>query len=46
MKTEAKAVENAVQKALQQGFRTKDIYTEGNKLLGTKEMGKKITELV
>ena len=46
LKNEAMAVESAVKKALQQGFRTKDIYTEGTKLLGTKEMGKKVADIL
>ena len=46
LKKEAAAVEGAVKKALQQGYRTRDIYAEGMKLLGTREMGKKIAEFV
>ncbi|PJI08822.1 MULTISPECIES: 3-isopropylmalate dehydrogenase [Clostridium] len=36
----AKDIENAVQKVLNKGYRTGDIYTEGTKKVGTKEMGK------
>ncbi|HLT99306.1 MAG TPA: 3-isopropylmalate dehydrogenase [Burkholderiaceae bacterium] len=32
-------VENAVQKVLEQGLRTADIYEEGTELVGTKQMG-------
>ena len=41
---EAKAVESAVTKVLNDGYRTADIMDEGGKLLGTKEMGDKIVE--
>jgi len=36
---EADAVEKAVSGALEAGYRTKDIYTEGTKLVNTEEMG-------
>ena len=36
---EAKELENAVQKVLNDGIRTKDILSEGNKEVSTKEMG-------
>lgn len=36
---EAKLVEDAVQKVLEEGYRTGDIMSEGMKLVGTKEMG-------
>ena len=39
---EAKYIESAVAKVLDDGFRTGDIMDEGGKLLGTKEMGDKI----
>lgn len=41
---EAKAIENAVTKVLNDGWRTADIMDEGGKLLGTKEMGDKVVE--
>lgn len=41
---EAKAVEDAVTKVLNDGWRTADIMDEGGKLLGTKEMGDKVVE--
>lgn len=40
----AKDIENAVQKVLDKGYRTGDIYTEGTKKVGTKEMGKLVLE--
>jgi len=46
LEKEAAAVENAVEKTLQEGYRTRDIAdqeTPADKLLGTKEMGEKIT---
>ena len=36
---EARAVEDAVQKVLSDGWRTGDIMSEGCRLVGTKEMG-------
>ena len=42
--TEADAIENAVHKTLQQGFRTGDIMEEGKTRLGTVEMGSKVVE--
>jgi 3-isopropylmalate dehydrogenase len=43
---EATAVENAVSKTLAEGYRTKDIMTDGMKLAGTAEMGKLIAERI
>ncbi len=40
--TEAKAVEDAVMAVLVDGYRTYDIYTEGMKKVGTREMGDQI----
>ena len=40
--TEADAVETAVRKALQQGFRTGDIMEPGMTLVGTREMGEQV----
>jgi 3-isopropylmalate dehydrogenase len=37
-------IENAVKKVLQQGYRTKDIMSEGMKEVGTKEMGDLIVQ--
>ncbi len=41
---EAAAIEKAVVKVLDKGYRTGDIASEGTKVIGTKEMGKKIRE--
>lgn len=41
---EAKAIEDAVTRVLNDGFRTGDIMDEGGILLGTKEMGDKVVE--
>ncbi|MEI6608179.1 MAG: 3-isopropylmalate dehydrogenase [Deltaproteobacteria bacterium] len=41
MPDEANLVEKAVAEVLKDGFRTQDIYAEGNKLVGTDEMGSK-----
>ena len=43
---EADAIEKAVDKALQDGYRTTDTYTEGMKKVGTKEMGDRIAERI
>ena len=39
LEAEAKAIEAAVEKALADGYRTGDIYEEGNKKISTSEMG-------
>lgn len=39
---EAKAIEDAVQRVLEKGYRTGDIFSEGMTLVGTKEMGDQI----
>ena len=41
---EAAAIENAVTKTLEAGYRTADIYSEGMKKVGTKEMGSLIAK--
>jgi 3-isopropylmalate dehydrogenase len=46
MAQEADAIENAVDAALKAGYRCGDIMSEGKKLVGCKEMGKVIAELV
>ena len=43
---EADAIEAAVQKVLEDGYRTGDIYTEGTVKVGCKEMGKLISERI
>lgn len=44
MDKEASRIEKAVEKVLDQGYRTADIWTEGTKLVGTREMGDRILE--
>jgi 3-isopropylmalate dehydrogenase len=39
LETEAKAVEEAVSRVLEAGYRTRDIMQEGKRLVGTREMG-------
>lgn len=39
LEQEAKAIDDAIMKVLDEGYRTGDIYSEGMKLVGTKEMG-------
>jgi len=43
---EADAIERAVSGVLDQGYRTKDIYSEGTTLIGTKKMGFLIAESI
>ena len=43
---EARAIERAVEEVIAEGYRTKDIMTEGNVLLNTAQMGDKICEKV
>ncbi|MFH1994199.1 MAG: 3-isopropylmalate dehydrogenase [Nitrospinota bacterium] len=40
----ADEIESIVSKVLNEGYRTKDIYTKGTKLVGTKEMGRIIAD--
>jgi len=42
LEEEAKAIENSVNKTLEQGYRTKDIAKTGENIIGTTEMGDKI----
>jgi 3-isopropylmalate dehydrogenase len=44
MSEAARDIEAAVQRVLDKGYRTGDIYTEGTKKVGTKEMGKLVLE--
>jgi 3-isopropylmalate dehydrogenase len=46
LETEAEAVENAVVVALEQGYRTYDIMSEGKTRVGTKEMGDLVAQRV
>jgi len=41
---EAAAIEQAILRVLEQGYRTKDIHSAGNTLVGTQEMGRLIRE--
>ena len=44
LEEEAKAIENAVVKVLEDSYRTKDIYSEGTRLVGTRKMGQLVIE--
>lgn len=44
LEAEAKSIEDAVKKTLQQGWRTGDIATAGEKVIGCREMGRHIIE--
>jgi 3-isopropylmalate dehydrogenase len=46
MRDEAKAVEDAVQRVLEQGYRTADIMQRGMKSVGTSKMGDLIAEVI
>ena len=46
MSEEADAIEKAVDKALEEGLRTGDIMSDGNKLVSCSEMGDRIAELI
>jgi 3-isopropylmalate dehydrogenase len=44
MPQEANLLEKAVAQTIKEGFRTKDIYQRGKKLIGTKEMGNQVVK--
>lgn len=44
LEAEAAAIEAAVTRVLEAGYRTPDIYSEGTKAVGTKEMGRLVLE--
>ncbi|WP_432662395.1 3-isopropylmalate dehydrogenase [Wukongibacter baidiensis] len=44
LEKEADAIEKAVEKVLNDGYRTGDIYSDGTKLVGTREMGRLVVE--
>ena len=46
LEDEAKDIENAVVKVLEEGYRTGDIKSEGTTLVGTKEMGALVVERI
>ena len=46
LENEAKDIENAVVKVLEEGYRTGDINSEGTTLVGTKEMGALVVERI
>jgi 3-isopropylmalate dehydrogenase len=46
LSAEAKAIEDAVEKVLQEGYRTYDIMDEGKTKVGTKEMGDLVAERI
>ncbi len=43
---EAKLIEDAVNKVIKEGYATRDLFTEGKKLVGTKEMGSLISSYI
>lgn len=43
---ESKAIENAVHRVLDAGYRTADMYTKGDNLIGCSEMGTRISQLI
>lgn len=44
LEAQAARIESAVQKVLAQGYRTGDIYTDGTKKVGTREMGQAVLD--
>jgi len=46
LEAEAVAVERAVANVIAAGYRTKDIYTEGTKLVNTQEMGDSVCQVL
>ena len=44
LEKEATRIERAVQRTLEDGFRTNDIYSEDSKRVGTEEMGQRVAE--
>ncbi|MCR5201482.1 MAG: 3-isopropylmalate dehydrogenase [Lachnospiraceae bacterium] len=46
LEEEALAIEKAIEKVLEEGYRTVDIYTDGCKKVGCKEMGKLVCERI
>ena len=46
LESEAKDIEDAVVKVLEKGYRTGDIKSEGTILVGTKEMGALVAEII
>jgi len=46
LKEEARAIEGAVERIVEAGYRTEDLREEGKKVVGTKEMGRLIVEAV
>jgi 3-isopropylmalate dehydrogenase len=46
LEDEAQAIEDAVQAVLAEGYRTRDIHEEGMALVGTREMGRLISERI
>lgn len=46
LEEEARAVENAVNKVLEEGYRTADIMSPGKNLVGTREMGRLVAERI
>ena len=46
LENEAKDIENAVVKVLEEGYRTGDIMSEGTTNVGTKEMGTLVVERI
>ena len=46
MPEEANLIEKTVAEVLKEGFRTQDIYSEGNRLVGTEEMGNQTIKIL
>ncbi|MDO5708381.1 MAG: 3-isopropylmalate dehydrogenase [Andreesenia angusta] len=46
LEEEAKAIENAIEKVLEEGYRSIDIASEGSKVVGCSEMGRLVAERI
>ena len=46
LETEAQAIDNAVEEVLNAGYRTGDLFSEGDKLVGCKEMGSLVADRI
>jgi 3-isopropylmalate dehydrogenase len=46
LKDEANAIESAIMRIIEEGYRTEDIREEGKEIVGTHEMGRLIAEAI
>ena len=46
LEEESQLIEKAIDKVIEKGYRTEDIYTEGNTIIKTDEMGNLISDYI